>query len=151
MQIFPAVITAKCCAMYGIHNTNIHKNPIINCKANFLIQKSFDELLIWKHSTSTKTLIANLEFANSRAMLACVTTWFTYQHVCMIAWFTYQRACVPACQKRPKFSFLLANVPIKVPTCKTSCQFFKHSSHEMLREIPILYYYIQNSTLYSIS
>ena len=49
-----------------------------------------------------------------------------------------------------------------MPTCQTvchffnlacqrgqrACQFFKHSSYEMLREISILYYYIKNSTLY---
>ena len=137
MQIFRAVITAKCCAICGIYNRNIHKKPITNCKANFLIQKSFHELLKWKHSTSTKTLIANLEFAKSRAMLACVPTWFTCQHASMTACL---RASV---SKASKFSFLLTNVPIKVPTCDTSCRFFKHSSHDMLREIPILNYCIQ--------
>ena len=51
-----------------------------------------------------------------------------------------------------------ANVPngvpvfqLGVPTCQRACQFFKHSSYEMLREISILYYYIKNSTLYLIS
>ena len=51
-------------------------------------------------------------------------------------------AKVPACQ-RANFSFLRANVPMNVPygepifqlgvpTCQKVCQFFKHSSNEML-------------------
>ena len=51
-------------------------------------------------------------------MRACVPTWSTWQHVCVPAWFVCKRACVPKCQKRAKFSFLRANVPINVLTCQ---------------------------------
>ena len=57
---------------------------------------------------------------------------------------------VPTCQERVNFSFLPANVlssllifQIGVPTCQKACQFFKHSSDEILREISILYCYIE--------
>ena len=39
---------------------------------------------------------------------------------------------------------------VRVQMCQKACQFFKHSSHEMLREIS-RFYYITNSTLYLIS
>ena len=81
-------------------------------------------------------------------------------------------------QTRANFSFLCANVPVNVstcqscanfstwhakvandmpifyfcvPTCQKVCQFFKHSSYEMLREISLLYYFIKNSALYLMS
>ena len=99
-------------------------------------------------------------------MRACVPAWFTCQRACVPAWFTCQLAYVSTCQKCAKFSILRANVPNNVqgvamfqlgmPTCQTACrffnlacqsakecQFFKHSSYEMLREISILYYYIK--------
>ena len=83
-------------------------------------------------------------------------------------------AYVPTCQTRANFSFLCANVPVNVSTCQScanfstwhanvandmpicyfcvpTCQFFKHSSYEMLREISLLYYFIKNSTLYLMS
>ena len=48
-----------------------------------------------------------------------------------------------------------ASVLCGVPTCQKACQFFnlacqflKHSSYEMLREISMLYYYIKSFTLY---
>ena len=63
----------------------------------------------------------------------CVSVWFTCQRPCVPAWFTCQRVCVPTCQKRANFSVLRASVPINVPTCHKACQFFKHSSYEMLR------------------
>ena len=82
-------------------------------------------------------------------------------HAYVGTWSTCQRASVvyvPMCQKRARFSILRANVPQGVPMfqrgmpmCQRACQFFKHSSYEMLREISILYYYIKNSTLYLIS
>ena len=71
---------------------------------------------------------------------------------------------------RPNFS-LCTNMPINVPmchttchcaikgmtifqlgvsTCKKKCQFFKHSSYEMLRKSLYYYYYITNLTLYLI-
>ena len=37
-----------------------------------------------------------------------------------------------------------------VPTCKKTCQFFKHSSYKMLRKSLYYYYYIKNLTLYLI-
>ena len=76
---------------------------------------------------------ACVEFAKSSAMRACLTTWFTCQ-----------RACVLMFHKRANFSFLRVNVPINgttfklgVSTCQKACQFFKHSSYEILREISI--------------
>ena len=117
----------------------------------------------------------------SKCQRACVPAWFTCQRACLPAWFMCQRACVPAyqraksvptsyfyvstCQKtcqrairHTNVSTWCANVAngvqifqLGVPTCQRACQFFKHSSYEMLREISILYYYIKNSTLYLIS
>ena len=67
---------------------------------------------------------------------------------------------VPACYliftcQRPNER---ASVPNGVPTfqigvsiCQRTCQFFKHFSFEMLREISILYFCIKSSTLYLIS
>ena len=67
---------------------------------------------------------------------------------------------VPACYlifpcQRPNEC---ASVPNGVPTfqisasiCQRTCQFFKHFSYEMLREISILYFCIKSSTLYLIS
>ena len=80
-------------------------------------------------------LLTLMEFAKSHAMRvcmptwstcqrACVPVWFTCQRACAPAWFTCQRACVLTCQKRVKFSFLLANVPKNVPTGHKACQCF---------------------------
>ena len=96
-----------------------------------------------------------------------------YVPTCLHASIVY----VLTCQKRASCSFLRANVPINVPTCYTAChcftwranvpndvlnfelgvptyqkacQFFRHSSYEMLSEISILYYYIKNYTFYDI-
>ena len=67
---------------------------------------------------------------------------------------------VPACYliftcQRPNER---ASVPNGVPTfqigvsiCQRTCQFFKHFSFEMLREISILYFWIKSSTLYLVS
>ena len=51
-----------------------------------------------------------------------------------------------------------ASVPNGVPTfqisasiCQRTCQFFKHFSYEMLREISILYFCIKSSKLYLVS
>ena len=62
-------------------------------------------------------------------------------------------ANVLACQRAKSVStshFLPASVlsglsifQIGVPTCLRACQFFKHSSYEMIREISILYCYIE--------
>ena len=49
-------------------------------------------------------------------MRASVPTQSASQRGCVPGWFT--------CQKRANFSFLLANVPIKVATCQMTCQFF---------------------------
>ena len=114
----------------------------------------------------------------STCQRAYLPVWFACQRACVPAWFKCQRACVPTCQKRAKFSFLSANVPktcqrtirranvstwhtnmpngvpifqLGMPMCQRACQFFKHSSYEMLREISILYYYIKISTIYLIS
>ena len=88
--------------------------------------------------------------------------------ICVSPWSRYQRAkrvqashfYVPTSQYVPKVCqlFNLACQRAKgVPmfqlgpsTYETACQFFKHSSYKMLREISILYYYIKNSILYLI-
>ena len=47
------------------------------------------------------------------------------------------------CQRANKCANVLYGVPmfqIGMPTCQKACQFFKHSSYEMLLEISILYY-----------
>ena len=94
------------------------------------------------------------EFAKSRAKRAYVPTWSSAS---VLACQRGLRVNVPACQKRANFSFLRANVPhgvlmfqIGVPKCQKTCQFFKHSSYEMLLEISILYYHekILHYTLY---
>ena len=98
--------------------------------------------------------VRNFGFAKSRAkhdyVSTCLraSTWFTCQHACMLVRFMCQRGCVPTCQKCANFSFLHFNVlccvpvfQLSVPTCKTACQVFKHSSYESLREISILYYH----------
>ena len=54
------------------------------------------------------------EFAKWRVKRAYVPKWSTCQRACVPAWFTCQSACVPTCQKLANFSFLGANVPIKV-------------------------------------
>ena len=95
---------------------------------------------------------------------ACEPACFKCQRACVPAWFTCQRACMPMCQKRTHISFLRTNVPTAIrranvltwranvpngvpifqfgmPACQKACQFFKHSSYEMLREISIIYYY----------
>ena len=106
-------------------------------------------------------------------MRACVPTWSTCERACVV----YVPTCLRA-KSVPSFHFYMptwqitcqraircanvstchANVPngvpifqLGMPTCQRVCQFFKHSSYEMLREISILYYYIKNSTLYLIS
>ena len=66
------------------------------------------------------------EFAESRAMNACVITClratrFACQRVCVPAWFTCQCACVPICRKRANFLFYML---INVPTCHMACQCF---------------------------
>ena len=115
---------------------------------------------------------------SSACQSASMTAQFTCQHACMPAWFTCQRACMLMYQKHANFSFLCANVQIKVPTCHTTCHFFltqcsnrtngvpifqlgmpmyqktcqvfKQSPYKMLKEISTLYYYIKNSTFYLI-
>ena len=83
----------------------------------------------------TYKIVSYKEFSKSRTMLACVptssacqsasmTAWFTCQHACMPAWFMCQHACMLMYQKHANFSFLCANVQIKVPTCHTTCHFF---------------------------
>ena len=104
------------------------------------------------------------EFAKSRVIRACVLTWSTWQRGL--------RANVPACQRAksvPVFHFYVsrcqwtcqrairranvlawrANVPngvpifqLGVPTCQKACQFFRHSSYEMLSEMQILHFII---------
>ena len=119
------------------------------------------------------------EFAESRAMHACVITClratrFACQRACVPAWFICQCACVPICRKRANFLFYMlinvpnaiwhanvltwrANVPngvvsfeLEVPTYQKAYQVSKHSSHEVLKEISVLYCYIKNSTFYLI-
>ena len=99
---------------------------------------------------------SEFEFAKLRAMRACVPTWSTCQRGL--------RANVPMCQKRtyvPKACHLLiftcqcanvwASLPNDVRTCQKTCQFSKHFSYEMLREISIFYFWIKNPALYLIS
>ena len=40
----------------------------------------------------------------------------------------------------------MSKFQLGVPTCQKACQFFKHSSYEMLKELSILYYYIKSYT-----
>ena len=67
------------------------------------------------------------EFAKSRAKRAYVI----YVPTCLRASVVYVPTClragavyVPTCQKRANFSFLLASVPMNLPTCHTACQYF---------------------------
>ena len=103
----------------------------------------------------------------------CVPDMVYILRACMPAWFTYKRTCMPACQKHANFSFLSVSVPINVParhkgcqcfnlacqraerrasfqiglsTCQKECQFFKHSSYEMIRDTSMLYYYTKSYT-----
>ena len=62
---------------------------------------------------------------------------------CQLLIFTCQRA-----NKLTNVSTWCLNVPndvpifqLDMPTCQKACQFFEHSSYEMLKEISILYYY----------
>ena len=59
-----------------------------------------------------------------------------------------ERANVPCV---PVFHFEVLIFQLGVPTCPKPCQFFKHFSYEMLREISVIYFCIKNSTLYWIS
>ena len=72
---------------------------------------------------STLFHFVTCEFANSRAMRACVSTCLrastVYVPTCLCARVVY--ANVP---KRANFSFLRANVPMNVPTYYKACQFF---------------------------
>ena len=104
---------------------------------------------------------------------ACLRARVVYVPTCLHASMVYMSTC----QKRASFSFLRANVAINVPTyytacqcfnlacqrandvpifqlgvptCQKACQFYRHSSYEMLSEISILYYYIKNYTFYHI-
>ena len=98
----------------------------------------------------TSTHVWNIkinEFAKSRAIRACVPK------ACQLL----IRTCQRAIRRANDFTWR-ENVPnavtifqLGVPTCQKACQFFKHSSYEMLIEISILYYYIENSTFYFIS
>ena len=111
-------------------------------------------------------LMVGLEFAKSRANVVyvptCLRASVVYVSRCLLTnvpkasqllIFTWQRA-----KRRTNVSTWRANMPNGVPifqlgvqSCQRACQFFKHSSYEMLREISVLYYYIKNSTLYLIS
>ena len=100
-----------------------------------------------------------LELAKSRAMPPCVLTWSMCQRglranvlacqrglrtnvakACQLLIFTFQRVIqlaiffILACQRANK-----------------GAKFFKHFCYQVLRKISILYYYIKNSTFYSIS
>ena len=67
------------------------------------------------------------------------------------------KACqllICTCQSANERASVPNGVPtfqIDVPTCQRTCQFLKHFSYEMLREISIIYFCIKNSTLYLIS
>ena len=99
-----------------------------------------------------------LELAKSRVMLSCaylvyVPRWSTRQRACVPAWFTCQQDksvptshfYVPSCHMACHF-FILA-----CQRANKSAKFFKHFCYQVLRKISILYYYIKNSTFYSIS
>ena len=112
--------------------------------------------------------ITGHEFAKSRANRVYVSTCLPATMVSGLTCLHASAVYAPTCQKLANFSFLCANVPINVPrakrraivliwyanvpngvpifqlvvaTCKKTCQFFKHSSYEMLSEISILYYH----------
>ena len=104
----------------------------------------------------TSMKLEQLELAKSRAMPPCVPAWsmcHVYAPTCLPAWFMCQR------DKSVSTSHFY------VPTCHTAChffilacqrankgaKFFKHFCYQVLRKISILYYYIKNSTFYSIS
>ena len=80
-----------------------------------------------------------------------------YAPTCLLASVVY----VPAWKKRVNFLFLHSNVSYRLPfffffilACQrvnNGAKFFKHFCHQVLRKISILYYYIKNSTFYSIS
>ena len=118
---------------------------------------------IWRQSF---TKVETKEFAKSRAMRTCVTTWSACQRACVPAWFTCQRVksvpsshfYVPTCHKarqcfnlayqrakrRATFSIWHVNVPNGVPLFQT---FLLRNA----KKISIFYYYMKNSTLYLIS
>ena len=79
-----------------------------------------------------------------------------YAPTCLLASVVY----VPAWKKRVNFLFLHSNVSYRLPffffilACQrvnNGAKFFKHFCYQVLRKISILYYYIKNSTFYSIS
>ena len=71
-------------------------------------------------------------------MRACVPTWSMCQRAGVPAWL---RAKVLACQrgicanvpKACQLPLFYANVPINMPAYHKACQFFKHSSYEIVK------------------
>ena len=84
----------------------------------------------------------------------CLCANVVYAPTCLRASVVYE----PTWQKRANFSFLRSSVSyglpffyLGVPACHKGAKFFKHFCYQVLRKISILYYYIKNSTFYSIS
>ena len=106
----------------------------------------------------TSIKFEQLELAKSRAMPPCVPTWSMCQRGLHANMLTSRVVYVPTWQKRANFSFLRSNMSYRLPFFILTCQrankgakFFKHFCYQVLRKISILYYYIKNSTFYSIS
>ena len=103
-----------------------------------------------------------IEFAKSRTKGTYMPMWSRCQRACVPPWFTCQGAVyVPMCQKSANFSFLRANVPIIMPACHTSRQFFnlacqlpygapifQHSLDEMLNKNLHYAWYISYTYMY---
>ena len=78
-----------------------------------------------------------------------------YAPACLRASVVY----MPTWQKRANFSFLRSRVSyglqfffiLACQRANKGAKFFKHFCYQVLRKISILYYYIKNSTFYSIS